>query len=413
MNLKEEREQAKTYRKTEQYSDAHDLYTALWIKTEDPSDRAGVLHCLRKLGRLGEARELADELVTRFPDHKWSRIEAIWTYVDVLGKASDKMPLAQTLDIATKIRGLDPDPLPLKLAVFTVLKQAKAQGMWRTVSDWVLLLTPDSLNDQPREFEGRPGWSEQAQWYNYRVKGLVECESYEEAIEQAIAAAAAFPNQRRFFLRLQAKALCLFGQATEGLFLYKDLCSGPRVEWWLLHEYAAFLAAEGNVDEALRKMCQAAQSNAKLSMMVTLLYDLGQLFKQAGDHETAQAHFSLVRGIREKEGWSIPPELGLAIAHEQLSYPDALRACRGAWAKQSALHHQKTSRKLTGQISQLRDERAYCFIKTTHGEDVYVSVSDLPQGIKEGAKVSFTAVPSFDKKKNREGWRAKRVTPLA
>lgn len=39
-------------------------------------------------------------------------------------------------------------------------------------------------------------------------------------------------------------------------------------------------------------------------------------------------------------------------------------------------------------------------------ESFFCLKSDLPEGLEDGAKVNFNALPTFDKKKSRESWRA-------
>ena len=54
-------------------------------------------------------------------------------------------------------------------------------------------------------------------------------------------------------------------------------------------------------------------------------------------------------------------------------------------------------------------ERSFCFITAEGGQSYFCLKADLPKGIADGANLVFDAVPSFDKKKNKEAWKAVNV----
>jgi hypothetical protein len=62
-----------------------------------------------------------------------------------------------------------------------------------------------------------------------------------------------------------------------------------------------------------------------------------------------------------------------------------------------------------GKISLGRDDRPYCFINTDDGQSFFCSKSLLPSNIMDGDEVCFDANPSFDKKKNKESWKASNI----
>jgi hypothetical protein len=51
----------------------------------------------------------------------------------------------------------------------------------------------------------------------------------------------------------------------------------------------------------------------------------------------------------------------------------------------------------------------YCFIKTDDEQSFFSSRSSLPSKVMDGDEVCFDAIPSFDKKKNKESWKASHI----
>ncbi|MEB9727426.1 hypothetical protein P4J62_24490, partial [Bacillus cereus] len=60
---------------------------------------------------------------------------------------------------------------------------------------------------------------------------------------------------------------------------------------------------------------------------------------------------------------------------------------------------------LSGYLIKVKEDRPFCFIKTQK-ESFFCYTSDIQGEVKEGLEVQFEAVPSFDKKKQRESWKA-------
>jgi hypothetical protein len=50
--------------------------------------------------------------------------------------------------------------------------------------------------------------------------------------------------------------------------------------------------------------------------------------------------------------------------------------------------------------------RPFCFIVTENGEDIFCVNSNLPENSNNGDEVIFDAIPSYDKKKQRDSWKA-------
>ncbi len=423
--------EANSLRKKGQIKEALPLYRELWGKTGDEFDGAGLIHCLRKMELFDEAIVLADEILKKYPDFEWGRNESIWAYIQgTLSVLGEETPIQTLVDKANHIMSLNPKGLAEKTVVFKVLKLAKSSNHWGIVNEWVTKIDPSSLGVNPTTTDsGREGWSEQSQWYNYQLRGIIEeyndNKELEEALTLADKAIQLFPKQSKFFLRLKALAHSNLGNYVESAEIYNNLCSRPNPDWWLLHEYAKIHQAQGREEEALMLMYQAASGHHKLESMVNLFLDIGMLCLKLKKFGEARAHLALCKYVREERGWGIPEQITPTINSinqqfndsEPSSQKEAYDICRSEWRKQlheedlrqDIVEERKARMGLTGKINSIDDERPYCFIITKEGNSFFCSKSELPATINNGDEVSFDAIPSYDKKKQRDSWRAANI----
>ena len=428
-DLTERKQKANRLRKEGDFEGALLLYRDLWKEVPDKFDAAGFLHCLRKLKLFDEALPLAGELIVKYPDFKWCRNEVVWTYIQgTLDKLDEDEPVKKVVEIARRIMSLNPEDLAAKMVVFKVLKSAKSSNQWQTVNEWVVRIDPNSLSTEPiTDGSGRGGWSDQSLWYNYRINGLIETGDAQEAISTVDEILERFPKQRRFFLRLKALANHILGNLPESEVIYQDLCGSYEPDWWILYEYAKVIRDEDRKEDALKVMFQAASGHSKLESMVSLFADIGMLCKELGRYEEARAHLVLCRYIRSEKEWTIPEhiidaldELNKVIGNdnEPSSLREAVSVCRSTWSKLLcrgsgsrglSFRDRKARKGLVGKVSLGRSDRPFCFIVGDSGESVFCYKSDLPPDTAEGGQLTFDAIPSFDKKKNKESWKASNV----
>jgi tetratricopeptide (TPR) repeat protein len=323
---------------------------------------------------------------------------------------------------------LNLDGLAAKLTVFKVLKSAKASKDWETINEWVVQIDPDSLSTEPMtDSSGRKGWSDQSLWYNYRINGLIEKGDAKAAINMVDEILERFPRQRKFFLRLKALANHRLGNLPESEKIYQNLCSGYSPDWWILYEYARVVRDIGRREDALKLMYQAAIGHSKLESMVSLFVDIGMLCKELGKYEEARAHFVLCKYVRNEKGWTVPESIIKTVNdlnklignnNEPSSLKEALSICRSGWSKllgkendlkNLSYEKRKVKKGLVGKVNLGRSDRPFCFIIAKDEQSFFCYKSDLPSDIIDGNGVTFDAIPSFDKKKNKESWRASNI----
>jgi len=427
--INEIHQEANRLRKGKNFAEALPLYDKVWAETGDKYDGAGLLSCLRKLKLYDRAIPLAKDLIKRFPDFGWVKNEVIWTYVSgKLKSINEKSPLDVIIKVANEILSFEPVDLARKITVFRILKAAKSSGNWECVYDWTDKLSPDNLSTEPMvDDRGRKGWCDQSLWYNYRAKSLIEIGKPEEVLEFIDETIEKHPKQKKFFFRLKALALYKLEKFKESEECYKSLCARRQVDWWLLHEYAKVVRDRGGKEQAIKLMCRASASNRKLELMVGLFKDIGFLCKDIGNNEVSRAHFALSALIRGEQEWSVPDDISQAMVElnsiignddAPVTIKEAYANCYKEWVRVSGPEEEqhsnlrrKSRRDLMGVVSFGSKDRSFCFIQA-ESESFFCFKSDIPKEVSDGETVYFSAVPSFDKKKNRDSWRATNISKI-
>jgi tetratricopeptide (TPR) repeat protein len=430
-NIFDLKKRANEFRKAGNIQEALPIYEKLWKISGDSYDGAGLLHCLRKSHNFDRAIPLAEELIRKFDSVNWIKIEVTWTFISgILEVIGDEAPLQNIIDIAQKILDLKPDLIAQKIVVFRVLKSAKRAGKWNLVLEWSDKLNPDLLSDKPIIINGKEGWCDQATWYNYKVRSLIETGNQQKALEILEAIIGKYPKNNKFFLRLKALALKKLNRLPESEQIYESICEGRYPDWWLLHEYAVVLSLSpdhSKQERSLFVMCKAATTSRKVETCVNLYEDISSVCIQLERYLEARDHILLSKLVRLDHGWNVSEEIEdkiIALNEKIGSNPknqdlsETLSICKGYWNKtlfgdsSNPQNHEKKSqvlKNISGKITFGHSDRPYCFINTSDKKSVFCLKVDLPENIQDGDEVIFDAIPSFDKKKNQQSWKARGV----
>ena len=129
----------------------------------------------------------------------------------------------------------------------------------------------------------------------------------------------------------------------------------------------------------------------------------------------------LSKYIRTGKKWSLKESLSVTILelkriinkdNDPTSLSEALKICRDCWGRiapsQSSKHERNPRYGLIGKLVLGSPDRSFCFIDIGN-ESFFCYKSDLLANVQDGVSVTFDAKPSFDKKKNKESWRASNI----
>lgn len=425
LTLAEKKKRASELRKQKNFEEALVFYKDLWGSEGDNYDAWGLLHCLRKLKRFDEALANVDSVRKKYPKDEWCAIEIGWILIQgVFLKLDDNTPLSTIISEANNILNLNPGDLAKRFVAFRVLKFIKKNTRWDLADHWLSLIDPTSLDEKPiSESFGPRGWSYKVLWYNYKLKTLLETGKFDEVLILSDEIVAKFPAQNKYILRFKALALHKLGKDDQSLDVYSKLTNGFRGDWWLLYEYALVLKSK-NKEAALTMMYRATNGNPKLELMVTAFIGIGDLLKELERNDDALAHFLLSKFIRLENDWKITSELESAIEtliqkstikDKVSNKSDALRYCKELWKKklesdgEDKKEKGPVKTKLSGVVSLGDPSKSFCFINVSKNESYFCLKKDMPTSVRNGDRVVFDVIPSFDAKKGKESLRAKSV----
>ncbi|MFS0820903.1 tetratricopeptide repeat protein [Bacillus sp. 1P02SD] len=418
-----QQQKANMLRKEGKLREALDVYQDLWKNTSrDKYIAAGYLHCLRKLNMHEVALSLVKEYKKDYMEFDWFRNELIWTYISNLKNESESSSLGSVLQVANKIMDLNPDDLPKTTTVLFVLKKAKQYKKWEIASSWVDRIDPETLDRKPISLvQGSTPWSNYLIWHHHKVRCLIHQKKYQEAIDMVRFIVNEANQVKKFFKCLEAHAYEQMGNFDEAIKILSDLNKHRNVDWWIVHQLARVLKYKGDEEIALKKMYHAATLSHKLESIVTLIYDIALLCKELNRMEESYFHLLLFKQIREKREWVVKDDIEQLIKEtgillnitNAMTFKEVTLKCREYWnaegihikqIKKGSLKR-KTRTALVGSLIKVKEDKPFCFIKTSE-DTFFCNKSNIKGEVKEGMKVQFDAIPSFDKKKQQESWKA-------
>lgn len=288
--------------------------------------------------------------------------------------------------------------------------------------EWLKKVNPEDLSN---DFIKNTKWSDKSLWkYNYH-KALLKVGNYKEILLNIDDAINGFPYIKEFFLNLKAKSFKESEMYEDSAKIYEELIKYKR-EWWICKDYADLLLRMNLKEKALKMLHLASLLNKSKKIMVKNYHRIGNICLELGREKEALCHFLLSKLIREKEGWSIPEDLESSIEILSNSFPDVYNIdsvsqmfsnCQEFW-NEDAIINIKDQKKdkienktFSGILNLGHANKPFCFINTSE-ESIICNKSILPSYLKNNDKVKCVAIPSYDKKKQKDSWRAIKVKKI-
>jgi len=445
--------EAEAQRKAGQFALAGRAFHDLWNERGQAASGWRYAYCLRKAGYPAAGLSVALRVLKSHPQDPATLGEASWcVYFARLKPAQAAQDEEGVLQAAREIVRIGSGGLPVELAVFAAVSAAKGKGHWGEVARWCDLLNPDDLSDEPQEGpKGRKIPSARERYYYARVKSLVHLQRWPEALGAVEQARQAYPRNLEF-IRWQAEVHAGLGNLEQAIGLLEPLSHDRRVRWYHLADLARFLLEVNRLEEAWQAARRALEMPAEDPARVGLLATMARLAVQRQDPEAAARHLAWCLALRREQGWPVPPplaELRRRLEGLQVDWGAQARALRslclprgadsgqeghpsaqlrgrapggpvrpqdqgtgGQKAGAPSLPALDAEGTLVGTVTSFEADRPFAFLRLENRERVFVLAGDLPEDCRrDGARVRFTPVRNFDRKKQRESWRAAQVKP--
>jgi tetratricopeptide (TPR) repeat protein len=413
-NVMEMKEQASTLRKQGDYEEAINLFRVLWDEHRDQCnewDGWGYAFSLRKLGRSQEALEVCRKALLFNPnlDHLTSLYG--WCLYDVEIKRTDaevQQHEGRFLEAAEEILQLG-EPGKFSAHARTLMRvidyyRQKLTSPATKILEWCDRIQPDQLSNEPgygTDSKGRTieYASDREKWYACRCKALFDLGRYDECIDLAGQALAAFPklhhdNDVWFKWRIALSKADL-GDRETAISELEALLSRKR-DWFIYHKIAQYLLELGRADEALNRAVEAVlgPGPSDLGFKWELFLLMGRIFQVRGDMDQARKHILLAAKVRQEEDWRIPLELSQAVSElgvdmsSQIAARELYRELRRDWKEMKASNMPQEQGKIKNIVS-----RGHAgFIHGDDGRDYYFRLKwfEGPRHLLEhGQRVSF------------------------
>jgi tetratricopeptide (TPR) repeat protein len=327
-DITDTKNRASQLRKQKSYIEAIHLYKDLWENHQEACDEWdgwGYAFCLRKIGQVDQACQIANEVNERWPDFEMNRSELARCiyYIDINKSLEEiKQNESDYFGSVSRILNLVKQDRysPYTRTIFKVieyLEKSRVNYPAEYILTWLEKLNPNQLSLdtwQGKDGKGRTieHASDKEKWYTEKCKALFESNRFQECIEFCEQTLGLFDRlhysndkwiKRRIALSYEAldspeKAAEWIGQILDS-----------KSEWYIQFEMARFQLKLGNHEQALKYASEAALNRQKLGYKWELFYTMAILLKQMGEIELAKQHGLLATKIRIENEWKIPHEL--------------------------------------------------------------------------------------------------------
>ncbi|WP_238907501.1 MULTISPECIES: tetratricopeptide repeat protein [Clostridium] len=416
--MNQERIDAKKLFKEKNYTKAVELYVKVW--DEDNIDKwVGWEYAtsLKNLGNIDEALKVCRILYKYEPTFKYNNDLYSWTLYEKYFKNLDAKEKPKSLNHLLKVADFivnitnQSDKSPYERTIWRVVKIYKESADLQAMLYWLKKLDVNKLSDICVKVKSnnkeRELASQKEDWFYLMSKCLKEVKEYDECINMcdlALNNINKFHNDRDKWIQME-KAQCManLGKEEDSIKLLEGILM--KKNHWVIH-YTIFKikVKVGDIKGGLASAYAAALSKDPMKLKVNLYYEIGQILENNKSYEYALMHYILSRKVREENEWKVSSQLNEAIDRLKnitaINNMDIEKELNKFWTSGKL---EGTERE-DGYILRIMPNGRAGFIKTNI-ENYYFKTSSFlshKKFIKEGTKVTFSIMDSFDIKKNKD-----------
>ena len=196
-----------------------------------------------------------------------------------------------------------------------------------------------------------------------------------------------------------AKMLLVCGENKIAIRELKPFAKRKAGEFWV---WELLGDAQESDEECLPYYCKALLCRAKDEFLVKLYEKVGFAFARVEQYSIARALLDKAFEIRRKQQWNAGFELQDVLHqdwYQQTIPEEEFRKTLEKVSEEAETYLYGESKSFNGTL-RLNQEKGFGFV-----DHIYID-RKLIRKLKDGMKVKGRAIKSFDKKKNREGWKA-------
>lgn len=410
------RKLAKEQREQENWQNATNLYEKIYEPQCDRWLAWEYSDCLKKLCQLDEAIAVSKKLFQRDKHFSYNNNLLSWLlYEKYFKHQKDKYSfdeLNHLYEIAISITTFTEQDgkSAYETAIIQMLKLLKNHGNNPTLKILTLLekLEAEKLSQEAGKYEqnGRKKeyQSKKEMFYAMKSKALLDYKRFDDCIsccDEALSCLECFHHDNKIWIiARKAVSMAKIGKHDEAILELKKAVI-HKSHWSLFANVAHIYLMKKNSQSALLYFSMGAITNDPPKMKVTLYMDIANLLNSAGDLENAWKHLCFAKTIREKEQWNIPDQmqqLYQELSSQQYNETVQLHQLKEYWLD---VIYQVLG-KHSGVISKVNPGGKTGFISSEGKSYFFRALSFMERAnFKEGDKVAFCLVDSFDTKKQQ------------
>lgn len=438
-------EAARQLDQAHQYSEAAQRYRQAFDLCRDNFAASRYIHCARKSGVPGarEAVTFGRQVQDLLQENEHVRREYVWAAYDGYLKNTERtedeedenldepeqekveasVDFTVMVKAARRILELTAEPLPRKLSVFAICKEAKLLRRWELMCWFAQQLDPQTPSLEQKELNGRRLPSDYQKWTFAIIRALLELERYEECIVYAREASEKFPEDSFHFQRWEALAKIRMGQVEDGLRQLEYINMRFPKQWYIQSDIANAHVQLGQYEDALLWFCRAASMPGDIKGRIITLKSMCDVLQRLAYWQAVYEHLRLVWAIELEQGSKRNAvrteqqlhefqrlhanQLQIASENGVSTIPSALKPCRTTWQKRIRLAHPTQS----GRISFLNEEKRFGFVTNDDGR-FHFKFNAFRGRPELNAWVEFEMEDSFDQKRGEASKIAVNIRPV-
>jgi tetratricopeptide (TPR) repeat protein len=395
--------------KQNNFPEAGKIFHQLWEKDNNAYCASRYLYCLRKAGYPLHGLRQGEKAYSQFTNNIYIQRELVWIYYDIIKTFVQENNLKDAVKNFEEMLKLNPEQLPLELAIFLITNLAKQKNQWQIIMDICSGINPDQISNESPIINNHKVKSKREQYYFAYIKSLIELNHWNQVKNIAYNAITTFPKEMNF-KRWYALALSHNGDIDKAISELEKIILKDRQEWYLFQDLSSLYVQKNQAEIALRYASKACLATKEHNLKVTLYQNVAEICLKMNQLELAVKHIQLSKLIRQQQGWKIKPEFEKLennikqkcqennIKLIDYSFDELAKNCLQFWRKESYRGLQRHR----GIIESIPQDKSFAWIRADNGDRIFFMQKELPPFLrKENFKVSFILEDSWDRKKNQ------------
>ncbi len=339
----------------------------------------------------------------------WCLFEKHFKSIKEFYSMEEEKSLFQNAELVIKLVNQN-SKSPYEHVVFRIIKLLKDKPQYPAsrILYWLNKIDVKLISDTPYTFTGKYGKEQESQsrkemYYACKTKALFEKKLYSDCIiccDEAISQITLFHHDNDIWINIRkAKSIGFNGDIQTALNNLLDL-QIKKDHWSLLEDISLFYYKSGDFKNCLIYALRAALTKDPIYQKVNLFYHIGLILQKNGDNDHALMHYLFSKKIREEKDWALPDSLRSCIntlSQDVNVDSPVFKTMQDFWI----VELKKLMGSYAGKINSLLGKGNVGFI-TCGEKSIFFKASSILNNriVKQGDKVNFCIVESFDKKKD-------------